>query len=136
NAASVASIMEAVRILKAVGAQPQRTVRIVLWSGEEQGLLGSRAYVAQHIATRPAPTDEEQLKLPARIRETTWPIQTLPGHQRHVAYFNMDNGGGKIRGIYAQENVAAAPIFEAWLKPYNDLGADTVTMRNTGSTDH
>jgi len=136
NAGSVAAIMEAMRILKAIGVQPTRTIRIALWSGEEQGLIGSRAYVEQHIATRPAHSDEEQLKLPARVRDTTWPIQPLAGHQRHVAYLNMDNGSGKIRGVYAQENSAVVPVFEAWLRPFNDLGADTVTMRNTGSTDH
>ncbi|MDP2282729.1 MAG: M20/M25/M40 family metallo-hydrolase [Pseudohongiella sp.] len=136
NAGSVAAIMEAVRILKAIGVQPERTIRIALWSGEEQGLIGSRAYVAQHIATRPESTDPEQLSIPARVRDVTWPIQLLPGHARHVTYLNMDNGSGKIRGVYAQENSAVQPIFEAWLKPFNDLGADTVTLRNTGSTDH
>ncbi|MBU2098634.1 MAG: M20/M25/M40 family metallo-hydrolase, partial [Gammaproteobacteria bacterium] len=136
NAGSVATIMEAVRILKAIGVQPERTIRIALWSGEEQGLIGSRAYVAQHIATRPETTDPEQLAIPARVRDITWPIQLLPGHARHVSYLNMDNGSGKIRGVYAQENSAVQPIFEAWLKPFNDLGADTVTLRNTGSTDH
>jgi carboxypeptidase Q len=136
NAGSVAAIMEAVRILKAIGVQPQRTIRVALWSGEEQGLIGSRAYVDQHIATRPLPSDEAQLQLPARVREVTWPLQLRPGHQRHVAYLNMDNGSGRIRGVYAQENSAVVPVFEAWLKPFNDLGADTVTLRNTGSTDH
>jgi hypothetical protein len=136
NAGSVAAIMEAMRILKAIGVQPERTIRIALWSGEEQGLIGSRAYVEQHIATRPAATDSEQLAIPARVRDVTWPIQLLAGHERHVTYLNMDNGSGKIRGVYAQENSAVQPIFEAWLKPFNDLGADTVTLRNTGSTDH
>ncbi len=136
NAGSVAAIMEAVRILKAIGVQPERTIRIALWSGEEQGLIGSRAYVDQYIATRPASTDPEQLAIPARVRDVTWPLQLLPGHERHVTYLNMDNGSGKIRGVYAQENSAVQPIFEAWLKPFNDLGADTVTLRNTGSTDH
>lgn len=136
NAGGVAVVMEAARILKALGVQPRRTIRIALWSGEEQGLLGSRDYVERHIATRPEPTDEEQLALPARFREPTWPIQPRPGHARHIAYFNFDNGGGRIRGIHAEENVAAAAVFRAWLEPLHDLSADTVTLRRTGSTDH
>ncbi|MEA5445388.1 M20/M25/M40 family metallo-hydrolase [Gammaproteobacteria bacterium AB-CW1] len=136
NAAGVAVVMEAVRILQAIGVQPRRTIRVGLWSGEEQGLLGSRAYVDDYIATRPEHEDEEQLALPARLRDATWPIEPLRGHDRHVAYFNFDNGSGRIRGIHAQENVAAMPIFENWLEPFHDLGATTVSSRNTGSTDH
>lgn len=136
NATGVAVVMEAVRILKALGVQPRRTIRVALWSGEEQGLIGSRAYVERHIATRPAHTDEAQLALPEWMRTPTWPIQTRPGHANHVAYFNYDNGGGRIRGINAEENVAAAAVFRAWLAPLHDLGADTVTLRRTGSTDH
>ena len=136
NASGVAVVMEAVRILKALGVQPRRTIRVALWSAEEQGLLGSRAYVERHIATRPAHTDEAQLALPERFRSPTWPIQPRAGHARHVAYFNYDNGGGRIRGIHAEENSALGPVFQSWLSPLNDLGADTVTMRTTGSTDH
>jgi carboxypeptidase Q len=136
NASGVAIVMEALRILKAIGVEPRRTIRAALWSGEEQGLLGSRAYVARHIATRPAATDEEQLWVPERIRDLTWPVQTLPGHAKHIAYFNFDNGTGKIRGVHAQQNVASKPIFEAWLYPLHDLGADTVALRSVGSTDH
>jgi hypothetical protein len=136
NAAGVAVVMEAVRILKALGAQPQRTIRVALWSGEEQGLLGSRAHVDRHIATRPRHTDEQQLALPERLRAPTWPIQPRRDHDRYAAYFNVDNGSGRIRGIHAQENAAVKPIFERWLTPFNDVGADTVTLRNTGSTDH
>jgi hypothetical protein len=117
NAAGCAVMMEAVRILKATGLKPRRTIRIALWGEEEQGLHGSRNYVKNHFA------DPATMKL-------------LPDHEKLAAYFNLDNGAGKIRGIYAQGNEAAAPIFAEWLKPVADLGATTVTLRNTGSTDH
>ncbi|MGH9367242.1 MAG: M20/M25/M40 family metallo-hydrolase [Thermoanaerobaculia bacterium] len=136
NAAGVAVTMEAVRILKALGVAHRRTIRIALWSGEEQGLLGSRAYVAQRFATRPEPTDPEQKKLPEGFRRKTWPITVRPEHAKLSAYFNLDNGSGKIRGIYAQENAAVVPIFESWMKPLEDLGATAVTMRTTSGTDH
>lgn len=136
NAAGVAAMMEAVRILKAIGVAPRRTIRIALWSGEEQGLLGSRAYVADHVAKRAEPKDPEQAKLPYMFRTEKTPLIIGTEHGKISAYFNIDNGTGKLRGIYAQENAAVAPIFEQWLKPFHDLGATTVTMRNTGSTDH
>ena len=117
NAAGVAVMMEAVRILKATGVKPRRTIRIALWGEEEQGLHGSRNYVKNNFG------DPATMKL-------------LPAHEKLSAYFNLDNGGGKIRGIYAQGNEAVAPIFAEWLKPFADLGATTVTLRNTGSTDH
>ena len=117
NAAGCAVMMEAVRILKTTGLRPRRTIRIALWGEEEQGLHGSRNYVKNHFG------DPATMKL-------------LPDHEKLAAYFNLDNGGGKIRGIYAQGNEAAAPIFAEWLKPFADLGATTVTLRNTGSTDH
>ena len=136
NAAGCAVVMEAARILQALGVEPRRTVRFALWTGEEQGLLGSRAYVEEHLATRPEPTDPEDLALPRRLRRPTWPIEPKPGHARFAGYFNLDNGGGRIRGVWAQENAAAAPIFEAWLAPFADLGATTVTLENTSGTDH
>lgn len=136
NASGVSVAMEAVRILKAIGIKPKRTIRIALWTGEEQGLLGSRGYVEKHFALRPETTDEEELKLPKWVRKTTWPLTTTQEHERLAAYYNLDNGSGRIRGIYTQENVAVKPIFEAWLKPFVDVGADTVSLRNTGSTDH
>ncbi|HEV7518953.1 MAG TPA: M20/M25/M40 family metallo-hydrolase [Thermoanaerobaculia bacterium] len=136
NAVGCAVVMEAVRILNALGVKPRRTLRVALWTGEEQGILGSGAYVKAHFATRPATTDPKQKELPEGLREETWPITLLPEHAKLVAYFNVDNGGGKIRGIYAQQNAAVRPIFEAWLEPLHDLGADTVTLRDTGSTDH
>ena len=136
NAAGCAVVMEAARILKALGVEPRRTLRFALWSGEEQGLLGSRAYVEEHLATRPDPTDPDELALPRRLRKPTWPIEPKPDHARFSGYFNLDNGGGRIRGVWAQENAAAVPIFEAWLQPFADLGATTVTLENTSGTDH
>jgi hypothetical protein len=136
NGAGCAAAMEAVRILQAIGIKPRRTIRVVLWTGEEQGLLGSRAYVDQHFASRPEPTDPEQKALPAFLRKPTGPLSIRPEHARVSAYFNLDNGTGKIRGVYAQQNAAVVPIFQSWLAPFADLGATTVTMRDTGSTDH
>ncbi len=136
NAGNCAVVMEALRILEATGLKPRRTIRAGLWSGEEQGFLGSRDYVTRHLATRPEPTDPEQLALPTWARETTWPIEPLPGFSKVSAYFNTDYGAGRIRGLYAQENAAVVPIFEAWLAPFADLGADNVTMETAGGTDH
>lgn len=136
NAAGSAVTMEAVRILSALKVKPRRTIRIALWAGEEQGLLGSRAYVAQHFGSRPEPTDAAEKSLPMFLRKPTGPLTVKPDHARLAAYFNLDNGTGRIRGIYTQGNAAAVPIFEAWLKPFADLGATTVTNRSTGSTDH
>jgi hypothetical protein len=137
NAAGCAISMEAVRILKALGVRPKRTIRIGLWGGEEQGFLGSIAYVNAHLAERKAPEgDEEDENVPSFMRRNQGPLELKPGHETFSVYFNYDNGGGKIRGIYAQENSAIKPIFEAWLEPLADLGATTVTLRNTSGTDH
>mgnify|MGYP005844289459 CR=1 FL=1 len=136
NAAGVAVVMEAARILTALGVKPKRTIRFALWAGEEQGLIGSRAYVREHIATRPAPEEEALKALPNHLWPATWPITPKPGHARYSAYFNLDNGSGRIRGIYAQDNAAAVPVFRAWLEPFADLGATTVTTRGTRGTDH
>jgi hypothetical protein len=136
NAAGTAVMMEVVRLLKVLDVKPRRTIRIALWGAEEQGLWGSRKYVEANFADRPAPEDPEQLELPTWLQEQTWPIRPKPAHDDFSVYFNMDNGSGKVRGIYTQENLAVAPIFEAWLEPFHDIGADTVTHRNTGGTDH
>jgi hypothetical protein len=137
NAIGCAVVMEAMRILKAIDAHPRRTIRAALWTGEEQGLFGSAAYVEQHFAARPAPTDPAELKLPKSMwREAGRPLTLKPEHAKLAAYFNLDNGAGKVRGIYAQENAAVVPTFESWIAPLKDLGVTTVTMRNTGSTDH
>jgi Zn-dependent M28 family amino/carboxypeptidase len=135
NAAGCAVAMEAVRILQALGVRPRRTIRVALWTGEEQGLLGSRAYVTEHFASRPEPTGEEA-DLPRSLRRAQGPLTIKLDHAGLSAYFNLDNGSGRIRGIWAQENAAVVPIFEAWLQPFHDLGADTVTTRNTRGTDH
>jgi carboxypeptidase Q len=135
NGAGSVAVMEAMRILKAVGAKPRRTIRIGLWTGEEQGLYGSEAYVAQHFASRPPKTKEEE-DLPWYRQKEKWPLTLKPEHAKLSAYFNLDNGSGKIRGIYCEDNEAVKPIFEAWLAPFHDLGATEVTMNRTGGTDH
>lgn len=117
NSAGCAVTMEAVRIIKALDLKPRRTIRIALWSGEEQGFLGSSGYVARHFANRQT-------------------MELLPEHNKVSVYFNLDNGAGKIRGVYMQGNDAVRPIFEAWLKPFHDMGASTLTIRDTGGTDH
>jgi carboxypeptidase Q len=129
-------MMEAMRILKALDARPRRTIRIALWTGEEQGLLGSQNYVQQHFGSRP-PIDEPDMKgMPTLLRREAGPVTVKPEQAKISAYFNVDNGSGKIRGVYLQENEAVTPIFEAWMQPFKDLGMSTLTMRNTGGTDH
>jgi len=117
NAAGSAVMMEAMRILKATGVKLRRTVRIGLWSGEEQGLLGSKEYVKAHFAD------------PATM-------QLKPEHAKLAGYFNVDNGTGQIRGVYLQGNEAVAPIFQAWMEPFRNMGMTTLAIRNTGGTDH
>jgi len=137
NGAGVAVAMEAVRLLKQLGVKPRRTIRIALWSGEEQGLLGSRGYVAEHFGSRPEPADPKERELPRYLRrEAPGPLTLKPEQKLVSGYFNYDNGTGKIRGVYLQENAAAAPIFKAWMEPLRDLGMTTLSMRNTGGTDH
>ncbi|WP_443945718.1 M28 family metallopeptidase [Pedobacter sp. AW1-32] len=117
NAAGSAVMMEAMRILKAIDFKPKRTLRIALWSSEEQGLFGSKNYVLKHFG------DAKTMAL-------------TPDQKKVSAYYNLDNGTGKIRGVYLQGNEAAGPIFQSWLTPFNDLGAKTITINNTGGTDH
>jgi carboxypeptidase Q len=136
NGAGTIVMMEAVRILEALGVKPRRTIRIGLWSGEEQGLLGSQWYVSRYFGTRPESTDPDRKGDPTIIRRDAGPITVKPEQAKVSVYFNVDNGTGKIRGVYLQENAAAAPIFETWMKPFHDLGMDTLSMRNTGGTDH
>jgi hypothetical protein len=136
NGAGTIVMMEAVRILKALDLKPRRTIRIGLWSGEEQGLLGSQGYVEHHFGSRP-PIDEPGMKdMPTLLRRDAGEVTVKPEQAKVSAYFNVDNGTGKIRGVYLQENEAVAPIFEAWMRPFKDLGMNTLTMRNTGGTDH
>ena len=134
NGAGVAVAMEAVRILKALNLSPRRTIRIALWSGEEQGLLGSRAYVAQHFGQ--LGDGQQATALAALLDGRTLPVTPKPGYEKFQAYFNLDNGTGKIRGIYLQGNEAARPIFRSWLTPFRDMGAQTISIANTGGTDH
>jgi carboxypeptidase Q len=136
NAAGAAIVMEAARILRALDLKPRRTIRVALWSGEEQGLYGSRAYVKEHLASRPDPTDPKERELPSFLRHETGPLTFKSDYKKVSAYFNIDNGTGKLRGIFCQENAAVCPIFAQWLEPLRDLGVTTVSMRNTGSTDH
>jgi carboxypeptidase Q len=136
NAAGSAITMEAIRILKAIGVKPRRTIRIALWSGEEEGLLGSAAYVKEHFGSHADPTDPKELAMPAFLRKDDTPLNLKPEQAKVSAYFNIDNGTGKIRGVYLQENESVEPIFSAWMQPFTDLGMSTLTMRNTGSTDH
>jgi Zn-dependent M28 family amino/carboxypeptidase len=119
NASGSAVMLEALRILKASGLPMRRTVRMALWTGEEQGLLGSRAYVRDVFGTR----DSSGFK-------------PKPAHERFSAYFNMDNGTGAMRGVWAQGNEAVRPIFQAWMEPLRDLGMRVTTIRGTGGTDH
>jgi hypothetical protein len=136
NGAGVAIVMEAMRILKQLDVKPKRTIRAALWAGEEQGLMGSTAYVSAHFAARPEPRDAWQKQLPPDLRDPTWPVKLRPDHKKLSVYFNVDNGSGKIRGIYSEDNEALKPIFDAWFEPFHDLGADTNTLRGTGGTDH
>lgn len=117
NAAGCAVMMEVVRIIQSMKEKPRRTIRIALWSGEEQGLLGSRNYVKNHFG------DPATMAL-------------KPGHEKISAYYNLDNGSGKIRGIYLQSNSKVKELFSSWLAPFKDMGAGTVTISNTGGTDH
>lgn len=138
NGAGCAVMMEAVRILKTLGLQPRRTIRIALWSGEEQGLLGSRAYVRQHFGYRGDGTT------PAfgggggggGGQAAALPLTKLPEYDKLSAYFNIDNGTGKVRGIYMQGNENVRSIFRSWFTPFKEMGANTLTLANTGGTDH
>ena len=137
NGAGVAVAMEAVRILQALNLKPRRTIRVGLWTGEEQGLLGSAAYVAQHFGKLepgnpgvvPPGTPNSQPAAPPKL-------VTQPDYDKLSAYFNLDNGTGKIRGVYLQGNEAVRPLFRQWLAPFRDLGAATLSISNTGGTDH
>ncbi|TDI61063.1 MAG: M28 family peptidase [Alphaproteobacteria bacterium] len=138
NGAGSAVVMEAMRILASLpGFKPKRTIRAALWSGEEQCLCGAFAYVRENFADRPIPEGLAPNSIEFFFKyKDNWPITTKPDHARFSAYFNVDNGSGKIRGIYSQGNVATAEIFRAWFKPFHDLGAKTVVTRPTGGTDH
>jgi carboxypeptidase Q len=157
NGAGVAACMEAVRIIEAAGLHPRRTIRIALWTGEEQGLLGSAAYVSQHFGSNAAGpgggggrgrgagrgganrggtnaspgTATTSTNAPVRRGFTAG-----PEYDKLSAYFNLDNGGGRIRGVFMEQNEAVRPLFRLWLEPFHSLGAETLTLSRTGSTDH
>ena len=135
NGAGSVAVIEAARLLTKLGVKPRRTIRFALWSGEEQGLLGSKAYIEQHLATRPVDPGLKGIDSYAAWRNA-FPITPKPEYAQLKAYFNMDNGSGKFRGIFAEGNVAAAPILREWLAPFASLGADKVVMSKTGGTDH
>ena len=137
NAAGSAVIMEAARILSKLGIRPKRTIRFALWSGEEQVLGGSLAYIEQHLATRAPSTDPVANELhPYYGWKNRWPIMPSPGYYELAAYFNVDNGSGKIRGIYAEGNPALVSIFREWFEPFESMGAATTSAQRTGDTDH
>jgi len=136
NGAGTIIELEAMRILRALNIQPRRTIRIGLWGGEEQGLFGSAGYVSNHFGVGSHSTKPEEQFVPEFLRQQTGPITVKPEHAKLDAYFNADNGSGKFLGIFAEGNGAAAAIFQQWAAPVNDLGFTTVTLRNTGATDH
>ena len=142
NGAGSAMIMEAARILAATGVRPKRTIRFALWVGEEQGILGSMAYVQAHLAKRGTDDNASGRADGGRGMQryygfaNRWPITPLPGYGDLAAYFNIDNGSGKLRGLYAETNPAVVPIFREWLSPFASMGANTVVVRPTGGTDH
>jgi Zn-dependent M28 family amino/carboxypeptidase len=136
NGAGSAVVMEAARILSSLGVQPKRTIRFALWSGEEQGLHGSAAYIEAHLAKWPKPTDPEVAALGPYFASDGATPEPLPGFGELAAYFNLDNGSGKIRGIHPEGNFGAAPILREWLSPFASLGANSVVASPTGGTDH
>ena len=136
NGAGTIVAMEVMRILNALKIKPRRTIRIALWSGEEEGLFGSKGYAGQHFGSAPLSTAPDQLQMPEFMRKAAGPLELKPEQKLISAYFNVDNGTGKIRGIYTQGNAAVDGIFEQWIEPLKDLGVTTITNRNTGGTDH
>jgi carboxypeptidase Q len=136
NGAGTVVAMEAVRILKALDVKPRRTIRIALWTGEEEGIFGSKGYCTIHFGSAATSTAPDQMQLPEFMRRATGPLEVKPEQKLISAYFNVDNGTGKIRGVYTQGNAAIAPIFAQWIAPLKDLGVTTITNRNTGGTDH
>jgi carboxypeptidase Q len=145
NAAGVSVAMEAVRIIQALGLKPRRTIRIALWTGEEQGLLGSRAYVAEHFGSLPnpatyaAPATSSSANTNGNGNGNGSAAPTLvkkAEYDKLSGYFNLDNGTGKIRGVYLQGNESIRPLFRQWLAPFRDMGASTLSISNTGGTDH
>lgn len=136
NGAGAIAAMEAMRILNELHVKPRRTIRIALWSGEEEGIFGSAGYVANHFATFHYSGAKEDEEVPLFLQTMTAPPTLKPEGAKLDAYFNLDNGTGKLLGIYTEGNVGIGPIFQQWMEPLKDLGMTTVSARNTGSTDH
>ncbi len=148
NGAGVSVAMEAVRIIQTLGLKPRRTIRIALWTGEEQGLLGSRAYVTEHFGVLQDPTTTSSTTSSTTsaagngngngngASAAAPTLVTKPDYEKLSGYFNLDNGTGKIRGVYLQGNEAIRPLFRQWLAPFKDMGATTLSISNTGGTDH
>jgi hypothetical protein len=145
NGAGVAVGMEAVRIIQALGLKPRRTIRIALWSGEEQGLLGSRAYVAEHFGRLETPQNTATAGNGSgsgngngngTAAQPTPVLIKKPDYEKFSSYFNLDNGTGRIRGVYMQGNESVRSLFREWLTPFKDLNASTLSISNTGGTDH
>ena len=141
DASGCAVAMEAVRILKALGVKPRRTIRVGLWTGEEEGFYGSRGYVVRHFGD----TDKQSLaKMDFEALDKSWrnplgdstKLLAKPEYAKISGYFNYDNGSGRIRGVYLQENFQVRPIFEEWMKPLKDLGVTAIALQNTEGTDH
>lgn len=136
NGAGTIVAMEVMRILNSLHVQPRRTIRVGLWTGEEQGEFGSYGYVKQHFGYVPLSESPEQLKLPDFLRKPAGPVVIKAEQAKISGYFNVDNGTGKIRGVYLQQNSAIGAIFQQWIAPLGDLGVSTITARDTGGTDH
>jgi carboxypeptidase Q len=136
NGAGVAVAMEAVRILQALKLKPRRTIRVALWTGEEQGLLGSKAYVAEHFGKIEMPAAAPGAPATPAASHAPGVLVTRPEYEKFSSYFNLDNGTGKIRGVYLQGNESVRTLFRQWLMPFRDMGAATLSVSNTGGTDH
>lgn len=136
NGAGCAVAMEAVRILQTLNLKPRRTVRIALWSGEEQGLLGSQAFVAKHFGKTDESPDSNFMRMVSGGGAVPPKVTTGPEYDKLSAYYNLDNGTGKIRGVYLQGNESVRAIFREWLAPFREMGAQTLSISNTGGTDH
>jgi carboxypeptidase Q len=137
NGAGSAVVMEAARILNKLGLKPKRTIRFALWSGEEQGLYGSISYTERHLVSRAPLASPERAALPPFWTwHLRWPVKAGPDYDALAGYFNIDNGSGKIRGIYAEGNIAVTPIFKSWLTPFAAMGVDSVVAAPTIGTDH
>jgi hypothetical protein len=136
NGAGTVVAMEVMRILNALHVKPRRTIRVGLWTGEEQGEFGSFGYVKEHFGEIPRSSEADQMIVTEFDRDASGPIQFKAEYQKISAYFNLDNGSGRIRGIYLQQNSAVAPIFAQWMEPLKDLGVSTSSDRDTGGTDH